>query len=438
MKIVARVKFTKPQNREFLVQAFYGQEYSPQNRLIVLNDETAVVELWFDNKPPQQIIKSISLCQVDAMYNQEVNEVEEPPEDGNVSEVSGTLATPDDDTEAKAPQKDEETSAETSGDATVPDDSLAKMAVITEEPAPAKDLTSKKKPQENKDKKKEDKTPGMKRRYGAAKASPDFYLTHKQFDILAAKAESYKSFITLVCEWVGLNEEYTDFVVSVILELAKFDQEGYELRNQQVIDTVKSMPVGDYTRVKCNREIQNGLKAKGVLSYALSFYCTLLRYKNEWKEKNDSAESADTDAAADEKKVYTQAEIQIIPQAVETTEEASCYMECAEFAAIIEKIDKSLPMLDRIKILLSEMGLDKKNKILYNNACQIVDAALRMESFESIDEVLQNAGFDSPNKKAMEAKIKFSEWINEYNKTHHIKRMKVIAFLRELKKVFRD
>ena len=145
MKIVARVKFTKPQNREFLVQAFYGQEYSPQNRLIVLNDETAVVELWFDNKPPQQIIKSISLCQVDAMYNQEVNEVEEPPEDGNVSEVSGTLATPDDDTEAKAPQKDEETSAETSGDATVPDDSLAKMAVITEEPAPAKDLTSKKK-----------------------------------------------------------------------------------------------------------------------------------------------------------------------------------------------------------------------------------------------------------------------------------------------------
>lgn len=111
-------------------------------------------------------------------------------------------------------------------------------------------------------------------------------------------------------------------------------------------------------------------------------------------------------------------------------------MNCESFVTILNGIDKELPIAERAKQLLSGMGLDKKNRIVYNNACQIVEAAFRMETFESIDEVMLNAGFDTSTKKGMDAKLKFSEWINEYNKANHVRRMKVIAFLRELKMIF--
>ena len=116
--------------------------------------------------------------------------------------------------------------------------------------------------------------------------------------------------------------------------------------------------------------------------------------------------------------------------------EVSCYMNCENFVTILNGIDKELPVTEKVKQLLSGMGLDKKNRIVFNDACKIVDAAFRMEAFESVDEVMLNAGIDVSTKSGMNAKIKFSEWINEYNKANHVKRMKVITFLRELKTIF--
>lgn len=105
-------------------------------------------------------------------------------------------------------------------------------------------------------------------------------------------------------------------------------------------------------------------------------------------------------------------------------------------AAILDKIDKSLPVRDQIAFLYSEMGFDKPSKSMYGNLCDLTVTALSMDKLESIDQILLKAGINPDAKDGLKVKCKISEMINEFNKKNAIKRMKVVAFLREIKTIF--
>lgn len=405
MKVVARVRFEDPQNRELLVQEFYGQEYSPQNKLIVLNDEAAVVELWFEKEPPQSIIKAISHCKIDAMYNQD--EVEELPKtEIEVLDVPSAHTDPDDGTKEsiKPPKQD-----------TKP-----------QEPPKAK-------------KKKDDDKKKLKRRYGKQKPSEDDYLDIPEFEALAKKATSFSDVVEAASTWLGLTEEDSKYFSRLMSELATLDIKPYEISDDDVKKANLNISHQEHKRFQFGKTVRALLEKKDIYATILPFIYTVMKYAKQANETNSATPNKrDTSEDADDYNHHAEEEqTKIEPEEVKGDEE-SCYMQCDDFVAILERIDKDLPINDKLKKLLSEMGLERKSKILYKNACLIADAAFRMETLESIDDVMLNAGLDTSTRDGLQTKVKFSEWINEYNKANDVKRMKVIGFLRELKKIFRN
>ena len=417
MKIMARLRFEKPQNREFLIQAFYGQNYSPKNRLSIIDDKTAVVELEFDNVPPQMIIKAISHCIVDAMYNLEDEVTEELVEEEMPLEATGThveldvdsdKANPDEDELEEKPQDlpEDENSAN--------EDSHAKADETQEDVKPKKSA-----------KKTDDGKPKAKRRYGKQKPSEDDYIDIPDLDAMVTEVTCITDFVTNVGKWLELPEDDINYFVRLMAELATLDVKPYEISNENVKNANLNVSHRDHRRYKFGKLVTTQLEKHDIYATILPFICTVMKYAKQIEEAKTSAEETKLDDSGAK------------PESAESGDmEVSCYMNCENFVTILNGIDKELPVTEKVKQLLSGMGLDKKNRIVFNDACKIVDAAFRMEAFESVDEVMLNAGIDVSTKSGMNAKIKFSEWINEYNKANHVKRMKVITFLRELKTIF--
>ena len=454
MKIMARVRFEKPQNREFLIQAFFGQNYSPKNRLCICDDKTAVVELEFDNEPPQMIIKAISHCFVDAMYNLEDEVTEKLAEEETPLEVTGTHIEPDVDGDKVNPAEDEpeekpqalpedenpaDEDSDTKSDDASADSKEDAEPAFCEDPKQdaepqetpteenpddgAPDAKADEAPEDVKPKKKAKKTddgkPKVKRRYGKQKHSEDDYLDIPDFDAMASEVTCLTDFVTNVGKWLELSEDDINYFVRLMAELATIDVKPYEISDENVRNANLNVSHHEHKRFKFGKLVAAQLEKHNIYATILPFICTVMKYAKQIGEA-PKVDAGDAKSEPEEP----------------GNGEASCYMNCESFVTILNGIDKDLPVAEKVKKLLSEMGLDKKNRIVYNNACQIVEAAFRMETFESIDEVMLNAGLDASTKKGMDAKLKFSEWINEYNKANHVKRMKVIAFLRELKTIF--
>lgn len=106
------------------------------------------------------------------------------------------------------------------------------------------------------------------------------------------------------------------------------------------------------------------------------------------------------------------------------------------FAELFSKVDKSLPLNEQISSLYSEMGFEYPSKSIFDKLCDLTITALSMESLDSIDDVMLAAKIDVSTKDGLKSKVKISELINDFNKKNHIKRMKVIAFIRQIKTIF--
>lgn len=431
MKIIARLSFEKTQNREFLIQAFYGQNYSPKNRLSIIDDKTAIVELEFDNEPPQMIIKAISHCIVDAMYNLEDEVTEALVEEETPLEATGIHEEQDVDSDKVNPDEDEpEEKLQDLPEDDNPTDEEPQETPIDENPDEGTpDAKADETPEDVKSKKSEKKTddgkPKAKRRYGKQKPSEDDYIDIPDLDAMVTEATCITDFVTNVGKWLELPEDDINYFVRLMAELATLDVKPYEISNENVKNANLNVSHRDHRRYKFGKLVTTQLEKHDIYATILPFICTVMKYAKQIEEAKTSAEGTKLDDS------------EAKPEPAESGDmEVSCYMNCENFVAILNGIDKELPVTEKVKQLLSGMGLDKKNRIVYNDACKIVDAAFRMEAFESVDEVMLNAGIDVSTKSGMNAKIKFSEWINEYNKANHVKRMKVITFLRELKTIF--
>ena len=430
MKIMARLRFEKPQNREFLIQAFYGQNYSPKNRLSIIDDKTAVVELEFDNEPPQMIIKAISHCIVDAMYNLEDEVTEALVEEGTSLEAAGTHEEPDVDSDKVNPDEDEpEEKFQALPEDDNPTDEEPQETPIDENPDDgAPDAKADETPEDVKSKKSkrtDDGKPKAKRRYGKQKPSEADYIDIPDLDIISSRATNFTDFVVEVGRWLELPEEDVKYFVTLMAKLSVLNVKPYEICNEDVKKANLEVSHRDHRRYKFGKLVTTQLEKHDIYATILPFICTVMKYAKQIEEAKTSAEETKQDDS------------EAKPESMDSgIMEVSCYMNCESFITVLNGIDKELPVMEKVKQLLSGMGLDKKNRIVYNDACKIVDAAFRMDSFESVDEVMLNAGIDVSTKSGMSTKIKFSEWINEYNKANHVKRMKVIAFLRELKTIF--
>jgi len=287
---------------------------------------------------------------------------------------------------------------------------------------------------------------------GLAKTSESDYLDIPKLDELSASVTNFSNFVEKVATWLDLSagdkKFFTDIVVELEMEMNKLKQKGYEIRLRQVKDATSTLGFKDYKRIKFEKVVVHALEVNEIYSTLLTFLRTIMKYKEHYTKSNNTAEQTSSDDDAHPERTFNEGACSestdnssnysntAVVQKEEREPDDVALMRCEKFSSIVNSIPRDSSIDYKICTLLSKMGLEKKSNDLYKNACDIAITALSMESIESIDDVMEKAGMEVSTKRGMRIKIKFSEWINDYNKDNHIRRMKVIAFLRALKAIF--
>lgn len=450
MKITARVKFSKSEERVNLVQAFFGKsDFSPKNILRILDDETAFIHLEFEDIPPQMIVQAISQCSIIFMDNLETSNLwdlmteagtdsnyvpdaelkdnessdevhEEPEEDEGISEkVTENF-------EEVAPDTEEETSSDEHPDVTEVQTEETQTEVV-ETPSEAVDnnkaIVSSVITREPK--------PNKKRRYGRQKPTEEDYLDIPELETLAKQSATFSAYTAGIASWLGMDDNDTKYFVDLVTILSKIDKVPYEIVNSDVKNANSSLSYNEYRKVKFGKSITSLLESKGIEATLLPFLITVIKFANQIldetdRELNDFHSEAKEGSEAEEKTLVT-----------ENKTEDPKYLKCDAFVQILNSIDKNASSEERANEIMRSMGLEQYSKPLYKSACKIIQAAFSMQEFESIDDVLQVAGIEVGTKDGIKVKADLAKWINDFNKKNHVDRMKIVAFLRELKEILK-
>ena len=482
MKIIARLNFHKFVNREILIKEFFSIEsFSPKNKLQILDDKVALIQVEFDDKPPQRLIMAISHCVIDRLDYVEDGSIEDNENEifGNLDsaysieseKVDAELDNVKSEIEAESVQEeaceDQETNVEPETEAeSVPEaeeavpeeasenlgnnvepeteaESVPEVVAVPEEASGDQDVVNQSKVTN---------VHQRKCKRGLAKTSESDYLDIPKLDELSASVTNFSNFVEKVATWLDLSagdkKFFTDIVVELEMEMNKLKQKGYEIRLRQVKDATSTLGFKDYKRIKFEKVVVHALEVNEIYSTLLTFLRTIMKYKEHYTKSNNTAEQTSSDDDAHPERTFNEGACSestdnssnysntAVVQKEEREPDDVALMRCEKFSSIVNSIPRDSSIDYKICTLLSKMGLEKKSNDLYKNACDIAITALSMESIESIDDVMEKAGMEVSTKRGMRIKIKFSEWINDYNKDNHIRRMKVIAFLRALKAIF--
>lgn len=441
MKITARVTFSKSEERASLVQAFFGEsDFSPKNILRILDDETAFIHLEFEDKPPQAIIQALSQCKIEYMDNLETSDIWDLMTDhdyNNHKEVVGNPEvanqiveeTHEDDevTDSNGEEKEEIGTVEKQEQIIPNSDSKETLEVI-EAPVDEVRVLNNSEPESVVEKQKKK---AKKRRFGLQKPSEDDYLEIPELITIAASATNFSEYVAEVGKWLELPVDETDYFVKLTTDLSELDKKPYEICNEDVKKINLDISHHDFKRVKFAKLLTTLLENKSYEDATfLLFMCTVIRHGKEingtsCRENSDAEKSDDGPPAAT-----------VVENEAEKKSDEINYLSCIEFVELLSSIDTELPAIDKAKILISKMGLENESPSLYKDTCEVVSAAFSMENLDSIDSVMLQAGFDVSTSKGMKLKCKLADWINKYNKENHVKRMKIISFLREIKAIF--
>lgn len=273
------------------------------------------------------------------------------------------------------------------------------------------------------------KSPKKKRR-GRSKPSEDDYIDEPVFDEKAESSGNFWEFIKSVNEWLGLSIVESNYLHILIGMLSRLNQKPYELRYQQIKDANKALHVSDAKRAKISKNIASLMKKKGHDVAMLPYIITIMKYKDFFSANKQDVEQEISS------EIISDIEPKNDVQSIEPVHQNSL-LSNPEFASILERVDNSKPLEEQIRTLYTEMGFGKVYRNIFNKICNITISAIVMDSFESIDDVIISAGEGDPKSKdCMKLKFEFSELVNDFNKKFHIKRMKVVKFLKELKEIF--
>lgn len=471
MKIKARITFEKPANREFVIQSFFSEkDFSKNNSIKIENDKNAVIELVFSNNPPQSIIKAISHCTIESLEysedNSESPQVSNDFYDANAGEGKEKSACFN-----GADRNDDETQHPEGHDITDQNNDEPDSYELSNEKSNSANYDTSKKSEAVKS---DDETvPKPRLRRGRAKPSEEDYLKIPFLDDIAKRCTNFNVFVMEVSVWLGCDQDDTEFFESLIKQLGTLNQKPYELRLHQVNTATKAIGRKLAKKATFSKHLTEILTEKKVYGTMIPFLCTVLKYKalfdkpEESAENNiaraddiisthseESEENSENNVALANDIINSHSE-ELIPNTEGDTidaentgqideikedsnslEENNNLINNPVFAELFSKVDKSLPLNEQISSLYSEMGFEYPSKSIFDKLCDLTITALSMESLDSIDDVMLAAKIDVSTKDGLKSKVKISELINDFNKKNHIKRMKVIAFIRQIKTIF--
>ena len=433
MKFWAKLKLKEEKNADGLIREFFENFNSKSS--IVIKGEEAKVEVVFDSEPPKELIKAITqydivefnFGKVLGEYSEDeikqVVEKEEPSEEteDSVTEEEHPEETEDSDTEEEHPKETEDLDTE------------------EEHPKETEDsVTEEEHPEETEDSDTQGENPkqtgqvaddkGHKSAIKKPRKVVDVETVNlPQLEEIAKKAESFEHFAKLIAEYLEMDKREEIFKNFVIIAS---EIEKISLRTLKEALKDKNVFYTEWDKIWISKQV--GEKLKDYSITLLPLLKALRQYKN-YSFGGDAIEFVDE--SIDES--ITESVTETITETVDTTPKIRVKMECMPEIPLFEEtlgsVDKTQPIEERVKYVLSSMGWDELDEEEQQQVFQFANVAVRIREM-SIAAILLKAKI--PMESSMQIRMLFASFINDFvSKYDSDMKVKVLKFLEELQKI---
>lgn len=242
-------------------------------------------------------------------------------------------------------------------------------------------------------------------RYGAIPEIPELME-------IAKTAESYEKFVHGVTEWVGISNKYELFV-NVLLAAAQVKEITWRKISEEL--KCKEISISEYEKQCFNKQIYEKFENKIDIITYIMFIKAVAQFKT-YNFQKKTAETKQEDVA----------------EKFEENSKAIIYIsDIPEFKEAVKSIDKTKPVHERVKHVLSAMGWNENQsnehyKIIFN----FTNAAIGLKEM-NMQRICDKC--DIPAEMINEIRMIFVTFINEFVKKYYPdKRCRFSDFLREM------
>lgn len=423
MRFYAEMRYEKEKDVVAFTCAFL-EEFNVESS-IESDGKEVKVELVFDQKPSPRIIKEIEKSKAikfkygrnllqdiaEEIEKSEAKEVDEIPEQSEIEEAEEEISNrfENEEAEENIPNKLEEGELE-------------------------KEIP---KQLEEGEKKKEGQKKGSRE---ARRIRNNIPSQIPQLTEIAKNSKTFEDFVNSVVECIGLKQkkEFFDNLIKVACEIEKISWKEIE----KVFET-KKFVYSNWDKIWCNRKIKEKLNTEEYKITILELIKLIVTYKqlyfpNEGKEQisEEAGEVELTDEATMDEKEQSgeiRSKSEKIAESVLAEKNKPpkkrvkmvCMPEIPYFEEVLGTIDKTQPMEERVKYVLTRMGLEKISREYQDEILEIANVAI----------VEKRIDF---NRFLLKARIRFSEFINNFAEQYgNSNFIKLEDFLQELRIIVR-
>lgn len=400
----AKVRLNGQQNAQELLRAFF-KEFN-QKSSIEIEGGQAEVKIIFD-KPPMEIIEAVGKYEViEFSYGQNTSNQEE----------SKTAETKHGKAQEVTLEKDEPVELEKANHENT--ELIEAEEVFPEQPdlAEAEVAT----PEQSEVAEKQ----GFTEEHAKSKAPVRARKVSKEEEIpklaeIAKKSSSYEQFVTSVIAWIGFEfikwEEFFGKVIEAASQTEKITWESIK----ETLES-KGIAVNEYVKIQISKHItekfENDVKMMKLIR-------AIVTYK--------SFDFQGTSAQEETEKVEAiQTEIPMEPEATTSKRvKMKCMPEIPPFEEALGNVDKTQPIEERVRFVLTEMGLEKLDPSSQQNVFEFAKNAVMTENVE--DTIFSHSeDFETI------VRLTFSTFLNDFvSQYDSTKNVKVFDFLKELQRI---
>lgn len=380
MKLWAKVRFTEQENAEYLIRAFF-KEFNSESSIVIRGEE-AKVEVIFKDSLPIALIEAINNCYVlEFNYGKALGEYSGDETKQEEAEEETSERTEQVVAEEETSKQIEQSAAEETSEQTVQVVTVKQTSQQTEPPQRKRGRTKK-------------------------TESTKVVANVKTVNVpvleeLAKKSTSFEHFVKLVAEWLEMGERQEFFVnlVNVGTELEKMSWKELEKAFNN-----KGIFYREWDKIWVGQQVSKKLK-----DYSVTML-PLLNAMKQYKDYSFGHEQSNenfTERATEE--TVTVAEEETSSEVEETTPK------------------------NRVRYILTAMGLEKKNAQEQQEIFEIANTAVRVGRM-SFDIIFLKANI--PMESSMQARMNFSKFINDFvSKYDSDKKVKLLDFLKQLQEI---
>ena len=236
-----------------------------------------------------------------------------------------------------------------------------------------------------------------------------------QLEEISKKATSFEHFVKLVAEWLEMGKQQ-EFFENLVLVGAEVEPMYWNWKEMEKDLKDKNILCSRGDKIRTGRQVSEKLKKYSATIFSL--LKTMAQYKDYSFGKKQSAEN------------YTeQVTGEITPR---NRVKMECMPEIPFFEETLGSVDKTQPIEDRIRHVLTAMGWREKNKQEQQEIFEIANTAIRVRKMD-FDSIFLNANISKES--SMKARMIFSKFINEFVSEYSDEKIKVLDFLKQLQEI---